>query len=104
MPGLIQLESIPTVHQLVSTVRGARRPDASVVQCLRASFPGGSMTGAPKLRSMDILDRRAAPCPELSRPVPSRDGEAAAASAAGSVQPRWQLWVLLLPTVVGRPC
>ncbi|KAK9835181.1 hypothetical protein WJX81_004045 [Elliptochloris bilobata] len=57
VPGLIQLESIPTVHQLVSTVRGARRPDASVVQCLRATFPGGSMTGAPKLRSMDILDR-----------------------------------------------
>ena len=104
MPGLIQLESIPTVHQLVSTVRGARRPDASVVQCLRASFPGGSMTGAPKLRSMDILDRRAAPCPELSRPVPLHDwSDAAAASAAGSVQSRWQLWVLL-PTVVGRPC
>ena len=69
VPGLIQLESIPTVHQLVSTVRGARRPDASVVHCLRASFPGGSMTGAPKLRSMDILDRRAAPCPELLRLV-----------------------------------
>ncbi len=63
VPGLIQLESIPTVHQLVSTVRGTRRPDASVVQCLRATFPGGSMTGAPKLRSMAILDRRVPPRP-----------------------------------------
>lgn len=61
VPGLIQLESYPAVHQLVSTVRGVRRPDVSVVDCLRATFPGGSMTGAPKLRSMEILDRRAPP-------------------------------------------
>ncbi len=81
VPGLIQLESIPAVHQLVSTVRGARRPDASVVACLRATFPGGSMTGAPKLRSMQILDgcaRARAPDPWLSRapapPRPARQG------------------------------
>lgn len=49
VPGLIQLESYSSVHQLVSTVRGLLRPDASCVDAVRAAFPGGSMTGAPKV-------------------------------------------------------
>jgi len=57
VPGLIELESYTTVHQLVSTVRGLRRPAVSAVVAARSAFPGGSMTGAPKLRSMEILDR-----------------------------------------------
>jgi para-aminobenzoate synthetase len=56
VPALMNIESFATVHQLVSTVRGVRRKDASVADAVRAAFPGGSMTGAPKVRSMDIID------------------------------------------------
>jgi para-aminobenzoate synthetase len=57
VPHLIQVETYETVHQLVTTVRGLLREGLDPVDCVRACFPPGSMTGAPKRRTMEIIDR-----------------------------------------------
>ncbi|MFK7816201.1 MAG: aminodeoxychorismate synthase component I [Gammaproteobacteria bacterium] len=53
---LFDIESYPNVHHMVSTITGKLRKNRSVIDLLRGSFPGGSITGAPKLRSMEIIE------------------------------------------------
>jgi para-aminobenzoate synthetase component I len=53
--GLCQLVSFPQVHHLVSTVEGRLRTGVSAIQAVRACFPGGSITGAPKKRAREII-------------------------------------------------
>jgi para-aminobenzoate synthetase component 1 len=55
VPELFALEQHPTVHHLVSTVVGELEPGTGPVDLLRAAFPGGSITGAPKVRAMEII-------------------------------------------------
>jgi para-aminobenzoate synthetase component 1 len=57
VPKLFDLESFPNVHHLVSTVTGKLKPDCSALDLLQGCFPGGSITGAPKKRSMEIIDQ-----------------------------------------------
>ncbi len=64
---LCKLETFTSVHHLVSTVKGKLRKDKDAVDLLRSCFPGGSITGAPKIRAMEVIEelepsRRAAYC------------------------------------------
>ncbi len=64
---LCKLESFASVHHLVSTIRGSLSHKKNPIDLLRASFPGGSITGAPKIRAMEIIEeleptRRGAYC------------------------------------------
>ena len=52
---LARVESLPSVHHLVSTVRSSATAELGLARLLRATFPGGSITGAPKVRAMEII-------------------------------------------------
>ena len=67
VPELFAIESYSNVHHLVSTIRGNLKPGRDAADLLRDSFPGGSITGAPKRRAMEIIEelepqRRSAYC------------------------------------------
>jgi para-aminobenzoate synthetase component 1 len=55
VPALFAIESFPAVHHLVSTITGTLSPSADACDLLRGAFPGGSITGAPKVRAMQII-------------------------------------------------
>jgi len=63
IPGSIQatelfgLYAFPQVHQMISTIEGRLRPDAGVADVLRSTFPMGSMTGAPKIKVMELIEK-----------------------------------------------
>lgn len=56
VPELFELEEYTNVHHLVATVQGELREDKDLVDLIEATFPGGSITGAPKIRAMEIID------------------------------------------------
>ena len=56
VPDLFHVETYPTVHQMVSTIRARMLPGLSPIDILRILFPCGSITGAPKVRAMEIID------------------------------------------------
>jgi para-aminobenzoate synthetase component 1 len=56
VPELFALESYPNVHHLVSSVTGQLSPGRDALDLIKGSFPGGSITGAPKIRAMQIID------------------------------------------------
>ncbi|MEX0447827.1 aminodeoxychorismate synthase component I [Xenorhabdus sp. SGI246] len=56
VPELMEIESYETVHQMVSAITSNIRSDCTLIDLLRATFPGGSITGAPKLRTMEIIN------------------------------------------------
>ncbi len=55
VPRIYQVESFPTVHQMISTITGRLAPGRTAIDAIEAAFPGGSMTGAPKLRTVQLL-------------------------------------------------
>ena len=57
VPERVTLESYSSIHHLVATVRGTLRTDADRIDLLKSCFPGGSITGVPKIRAMELIDQ-----------------------------------------------
>ncbi len=87
---LARIVSFPTVHHLISTVQGQLRPEVGLAALLAATFPGGSVTGAPKRRAMQLID-------ELE---PGRRGASTPARPAGWAPRAISIW----PSPFARRC
>lgn len=78
VPKLMVVESYETVHQLVTTVQGQKPPEVGPVEALARCFPPGSMTGAPKVRSVQLLEaletRDDSEAAGIERRIRQRDG------------------------------
>lgn len=57
VPHLFEIQTFPTVHQMVSTIEGELRDDIDIPAIIEQIFPAGSMTGAPKVKTMELIDR-----------------------------------------------
>ena len=84
------IETYPTVHQMVSTVRARLTPDMGAVDLLRAIFPCGSITGAPKIRAMELINAfesapRGAYCGAMGHIDPPQSGAKGTGGAAFNV-------------------
>lgn len=88
---LLHVESFPSLHHLVSEVRGELRPGVGLAALLRATFPGGSITGAPKVRAMEIIDE-IEPC-----------GRGFYTGAIGLVGSGWARWNIAIRTAFVTP-
>lgn len=53
---LFEIETYATVHHLVATIEGQLKTDQTAVDCMRQTFPGGSITGTPKIRAMELIE------------------------------------------------
>ncbi|MFN5645871.1 MAG: chorismate-binding protein, partial [Sphingomonadales bacterium] len=78
VPNLFAIESYPTVHQMISTVTADLDPDKDAIDLLSAIYPCGSITGAPKIRAMEIISEvetapRGIYCGSIGRMDPSGD-------------------------------
>jgi para-aminobenzoate synthetase/4-amino-4-deoxychorismate lyase len=99
------VESYPTVHQMVSTVRARLRDGLGALDVLRALFPCGSITGAPKIRAMELIDAverdaRGAYCGAIGRIDPP-PGETAATREAGTGDAAFNVAIRTLRLVPG---
>lgn len=56
VPELMQVFRFPTVHQMISTVTGTLRADCTTLDAIKNAFPMGSMTGAPKVKAMELIE------------------------------------------------
>ena len=95
---LFEVQSFPTVHHLVSTISGELRQDRGACELLRDSFPGGSITGAPKRRAMEIIAELE---PTHGRPIAARSSISVPMVAWTAISPFARCCVTVEKSVAG---